>query len=188
MKVGKLFIKIPAIVGLLLLIVVSGLAQKVRYNYISGTNFSVYKTYRWVQLTEQSYPNQILDTQIKQAIDRQFALKGLKRIDEGTPDLYITYQVAIDRETEWYGYSDMPGYGWGGWYWGFGAWGTTWIQSRTIYIGTLVLDIYDVGARKQVWTGSAVKEINPSKDPAKNQRNLEKAMAKLLKNYPPPPR
>ena len=60
--------------------------------------------------------------------------------------------------------------------------------SSTINLGTLVLDFYAVAAKKQVWTGSATKQLNPSKDPAKNQKNLEKALAKLLKNYPPPPK
>jgi len=28
--------------------------------------------------------------------------------------------------------------------------------------------------------------LNPPKDPEKRQRNLDKAVAKLLKNFPPP--
>jgi hypothetical protein len=33
--------------------------------------------------------------------------------------------------------------------------------------------------------GVASKTLNIHKDPAKNYRNLEKAMAKLFNNYPP---
>ena len=58
--------------------------------------------------------------------------------------------------------------------------------SSTINFGTLVLDMYDVAAKKQIWRGDATKALSPSKDPQKNQKNLEKAMAQLLKNYPPP--
>ena len=36
-----------------------------------------------------------------------------------------------------------------------------------------------------VWTGHATKTLNPSKDPEKNQKNMDKAMAKLLKDFPP---
>jgi hypothetical protein len=36
-----------------------------------------------------------------------------------------------------------------------------------------------------VWRGSASKTLNISKDPDKNYRTLEKAMAKLFRNYPP---
>ncbi len=65
----------------------------------------------------------------------------------------------------------------------FGGMGTA--TSSTINIGTLVFDIDDAGTKKQIWRGGATA-ISPSKDPQKNQKNLEKAMAKLLKNYPPP--
>jgi hypothetical protein len=88
----------------------------------------------------------------------------------------ITYQLAIDQQKQW------NAYGGAGWRRGMGSATAT---SSDISIGTLVLDIYDAKAKQQVWTGRATKQLNPSKDPAKNQKNLEKAMAKLLKNYPP---
>lgn len=154
-----------------------GLAQDVRYNYMPGTNFSIYKTYRWVEAPNQKYPDQILDAQIKQAIDSQISLRGLTKMTEGTPDLFLTYQVAIEQQQQW------NAYGGGGYRIGMGSVTAT---SSTINIGTLVLDIYDVKAKQQVWTGYATKQLNPSKDPTKNQKNLQKAMAKLLKNYPPP--
>jgi hypothetical protein len=50
----------------------------------------------------------------------------------------------------------------------------------------LVLDIYDPTTKQLVWTGTATKTLNPSSNQEKNQKNLDKAMAKLLKNYPPP--
>ena len=57
--------------------------------------------------------------------------------------------------------------------------------SSTINIGTLVLDMYDPVRKQLVWTGNATKIIDPSKSQEKNQKNLDKAMQKLLKNYPP---
>jgi hypothetical protein len=37
-----------------------------------------------------------------------------------------------------------------------------------------------------VWRGVASKTIDPKAKPEKRQKNLDKAVAKLLKNYPPP--
>ena len=71
----------------------------------------------------------------------------------------------------------------GGVGWRFGGMGTA--TSSNINIGTLVVDFYDVAEKKQIWRGDATKTLNPSKDPKKNQANLQKAIAKLLKNYPP---
>jgi hypothetical protein len=45
--------------------------------------------------------------------------------------------------------------------------------------------MYDPGTKELVWTGTASKSIDPSSNQQKNQNNLNKAMAKLLKNYPP---
>jgi hypothetical protein len=51
--------------------------------------------------------------------------------------------------------------------------------------GTLVLDMYDPGTKQLVWTGNATKTLDPSGNQEKNMKNLNKAMQKLLKNYPP---
>jgi hypothetical protein len=61
------------------------------------------------------------------------------------------------------------------------------VTSSTIDVGTLVIDMYDVAAQKQVWRGDATKTIDPSKNPEKNQERLQKGIAKLLKHFPPPP-
>lgn len=165
-------------------------AQEVRYNYLPGTDFSKYMTYKWVQVPGVQYPNQLTDNQIKQAIDGQLALKGLRRIDGDHADLYVTYQAAVDKEKQWNAYSTGGGYwgygGWGGWG-GMGGMETTTVTSSTINVGSLDVDFYDVATKKQVWRGEAVKTLKNEKKPEKRQRNLDKAMAKLFKNYPPPP-
>ena len=169
----------------LLLWCLNASAQDIRFNYKQGTNFSAYKTYKWVQVPDAQYPNQILDQQIKDAIDAQFALKGLRKTEEN-PDLYVAYQAAVNQEKQWNSYStggDMWGWGrWGGW----GGMGTTTTTSQTINIGTISLDIYDVATKEQIWRGDATKTLGSGKDPKKVQKNLNKAMAKLFKKYPPP--
>jgi len=105
---------------------------------------------------------------------------------EDNPDLYVTYQAAVNQEKQWNAYSSGGSYwGWGGW----GGWGgmqTTTATSSTINIGTLNVDMYDVGTKKQVWRGEASKTLGSGKDPKKVEKNINKAMEKLLKKYPPP--
>jgi hypothetical protein len=184
-KIGRVFQMV--MVGCVLLLCGDGAsAQDVRYNYLQGTDFSNYKTYKWVEVPGAQYPNQILDGQIKQALDAQLSMKGLTKTESDNPDLYVAYQVAIDKEKQWNSYSTGGGpWGWGGW----GGWGgmdTTTTTTSTILVGTLNLDIYDVATKKQIWRGQATKTVKPQKDPQKLQKNLNKAMAKLMKNYPPP--
>ena len=58
-------------------------------------------------------------------------------------------------------------------------------QTSTIPVGTLVIDVYDPARKQLIWRGQASKTIDLKKDPDKNYRNLQKAMTKLFKNYPP---
>ena len=181
--------RVAVIAGLLLVWCVSASAQDIKYNYMQGTDFSKYKTYKWVQAPNTQYPNSILDEQIKRAIETQLSAKGLSKTEDN-PDLYVVYQVAVNQEKQWNSYStggDMWGYGrWGGWGGYGGGMSTTTTTSSTINIGTINLDIYDVATKQQIWRGEASKTLGSGKDPNKVKKNLDKAMAKMLKNYPPP--
>ena len=153
-------------------------AQDVKYNYEPGTDFSKYKTYKWIDVPDAQYPDQLTSNMIKGAIDSQLAQKGLTKTENDKADLYVAYQIAISEEREWYAT------GYGGRYRTMGGMGTA--TSSTIKIGTLVLDMYDVAEKKQVWHGDATKTLDPSKDPQKNKEKMDKVAKKLLKNYPPP--
>jgi hypothetical protein len=166
-------------------------AQDVRTNYMPGTDFSKYHTYAWVDEVQGvpgigGRPDQILDTQVKQAIDSQMAGKGLTKVaDGGKPDLLLGYQLAIDREKQINGFGD----GWGGGFGGWGPWGgglnSFSATTSTINIGTFVVGMYDPAAKKLVWIGAAQHAIEPSKKQEKNQQRLDKGAQKLLKDFPP---
>jgi hypothetical protein len=141
-----------------------------------GTDFSKYHTYKWINIEGASHPNQIVDAEIKQAVDAQLATKGLTKTDGDKADMYVGYQVAVDKQKEWNGYGMGGGVRWGG---------MATATSSTIDVGTLVLDMYDPTTKQLVWTGSATKTMDPSSNQQKNEKNLSKAMEKLLKNYPP---
>jgi uncharacterized protein DUF4136 len=176
----QVMFQIAVVVGVVLFAWGAALAQDVTYNFAQGTDFSKFKTYKWVGIPGAEQPDQILDQQIKQSIDSQLATKGLSKTDADSADLYIGYQVSVTQEKQWnaYGMGGGPGWRMGG---GMGT-----ATSTTIQIGTLGLDMYDQAGKQLVWRGSATKTLNPPKDPEKKQKNLDKAMAKLLKNYPPP--
>jgi Domain of unknown function (DUF4136) len=115
-----------------------------------------------------------MDAEIKQSVDSQMASKGMTKTDSDKADLYIGYQSAVNQETQWNAWGSRAfGMGMGSW------------TSSTISVGTLVLDMYDPASKELVWTGSATKTIDPSSNHEKNQQRLDKAIAKLLKNYPP---
>jgi len=151
-------------------------AQDVKYNFMPGTDFSKYHTYKWVNVEGAAHPNQIVDAEIKQAVDAQLAAKGLTKTEDERADLYVGYQIAVDQEKQWNAYGMGGGVRWGGM-------GTA--TSSTINVGTLVVDMYDPTTKQLVWTGNATKTIDPSANQEKNQKHLDKAIEKLLKNFPP---
>ena len=176
-RLSKLLTLLPAF----LFIVVCAYGQDVHYNYDRGANFAGYKTYQWVVIP--GLPDQLIDRDIKRAVDEQLAQKGLIRVEKD-PDLYVGYE-AIIREKKGINLS-----GWGERYGGWGGWGKSWatrsVQGQTsTIIGTLLVDLYDPAKKQLIWRGDARKTIDLMKDPDKNYKNLQKAMAKLFKNYPP---
>jgi hypothetical protein len=178
------------VLTLLLVGAVAAQAQDVRYNFDKEAKFSSFKTYKWVVLKEGRVPNELVDLQIKAAIDAELATKGLERIDSDNADLYIGYQAGLNTEKQYTSFDTGWGYGpgWyrGGWYGGGGMTTTTGTTS-TIYIGQLAVDVYHAGPKQLVWRGVASKTIDTKAKPDKQQKNLAKAVTKLFKNYPPPP-
>ena len=176
-------------IAFLIVSAVYAFAQDVRYNFDKDSDFSKFKTYKWVALKDAQPVDDLLDKQIKSAIDAELSTKGLSKVDTDTADLYIGYQVAVGKEKQFTSYNSSWGYGpgWygGGWYGSPGG-GVTTGQTSTIYTGQLGLDMYSSAGKDLVWRGVASKTIDTKAKPEKQQKNLAKAVTKLLKNYPPP--
>ncbi len=175
LKIKSTVGRILLLIGFVLLLGTALSAQDVKYNFMPGTDFSKFHTYKWAPIEGGTHPNQIADAQIKSSVDSQLSAKGLTKTDGDKADLLIGYQIAVDKEKQWNAYS-MGGAQ-------FGGMGSA--TSSTISNGSLVLDMYDPTNKQLVWTGTATKTLDPSSNQEKNQKNLDKAMAKLLKNYPP---
>lgn len=172
-------VKRLAFSAIFLFAMVYAYGQDVHYNYDKGTNFSSYKTYQWVNLPNGA-PDQLIDQAIKRAIDGQLAQKGLTRVEKDA-DLYIGYQTVVKEEKE----VNLFGSGYRGLDWGGMATGSVHGETSSVQVGTLVVQLYDPARKQLIWRGDATKTLDLKKDPDKNYNNLQKAMTKLFKNYPP---
>jgi len=162
-------------------------AQDVRYNFDKQADFSQFKTYKWVAIKGAATVSDLVDKQIKDAVDAELATKGLTKVDTDDANLFIGYQPSVSEEKQFNSYSSGWGYGpgWGGgWYGGMGSTTTTG-STTTIYKGQLALDMYNSAAHDLVWRGVVTKTIDAKAKPEKQQKNLAKAVKKLLKDYPP---
>jgi hypothetical protein len=69
-----------------------------------GTDFSKYHSYKWVLIEGGQHPDQIIDAEIKQSVDKQLASKGLTKTETDNADVYVRYQIAVDKEKQWNAY------------------------------------------------------------------------------------
>jgi len=124
-----------------LLVPAAAMAQKVSYDFDKSANFAAFKTYAHKDGTKVGQP--LIDERIIAAIDAQMTAKGFTK-SEASPDVFVVYHFAFDKQKDISTYSSGYGGGYGpyGWGWG-GGMSTQTTQVRDILIGTLVVDMAD---------------------------------------------
>lgn len=166
------------------LVLASGslLAQKTSFDFDKTANFAAFKTYALKDGTKVGDP--LIDDRISAAIDSQLAAKGLTKND-AKPDVTVMHHVAFDKQKDITAYSTGGGpyaYRWGG------GWGTTNVRVNEILVGTLVIDIADANKSEVVWRGMGVKEVDVQAKAEKRDKNINNAVTKILKDFPPKPK
>ncbi len=176
--------------ALMLLVAAVAYGQDVSYNFDQQADFTKYKTYKWVQVKDAEQIDPLTAQQITAAFEKQFAAKGLTKVEGDNADLFVAYQVAVSQEKQMQTMdTGMYGAGWGPrYYGGYYGGGMSTTTTSTIYMGSVALDMYDAGTKHLVWRSIASKQIDTKANPEKRQKNLDKGTAKMLKNYPPKPK
>lgn len=154
-------------------------AQDVSYNFDQDTDFSKFKSYKWVDIRSVQQVDYTTTRQITFVIDAELAKKGLLKTDSDHADLYIGYQTALSRQTAWMAYRDGWGYGpaWGG--------GLDTMAEASIHAGELDLDMYEATEKKLVWRGAVSNAVDLNLNLEGSEKNIQKFAEKMLKNYPP---
>ena len=155
-------------------------AQDVTYNFDRDTDFSKFKSYKWVDIKSGQQVDYATTRQIAFVIEAEMAKKGLLRTDSEYADLYIGYQTALSRQTLWMPYHTWGyGLGWGG--------GLESIAEASIHAGQLDLDMYAAREKKLVWSGAVSNAFDLMLNLDRSETKIQKSVEKLLQNYPPKP-
>ena len=163
----------------------SAFAQKVETDFDHKANFSQYKTYSWEEIKPS---NSLWDARIKSAVDAQLAAKGWTQVNSGG-DVAIVAVKTTQIQRTLYSFYDNDGDFGGGWGWrgfgggGFGGFGESDTTEQDYKDGTLVVDLFDVKTKQLIWRGSAEDVLSDKAE--KNEKNLEKGVAKMFKDFPP---
>jgi Domain of unknown function (DUF4136) len=154
-----------------LALVVSAVAfgQEAKSSFLPGITFSKFHTYQWV--TKRPHPNPSVDAAIRRSIESQLNAKGLSRASDKA-DLTVDYRVAMSEGEQWSSFGQMD-------------FETQSPHTVTVQFGTLGIDFADPALNRIVWTGLVAKVVDPTNSQETKQENLDKAVQKLLKNFPP---
>ena len=150
-------------------------AQHVRTEWDHSADFAAFHTYAWQASPDPAQGD--WNQAIIAAIDKQLQAKGLTKVDSN-PDVWVVYSRSLHKDTSTtlgggYVFSPVGGEGSPG----IPATSTTWEE------GTLAVELGDPKTKQVVWRGSVSNTIS-DKD-KKNLKNLDKAVAKLFREYPP---
>jgi hypothetical protein len=169
-----------AVTALLFLVALgSALAQQVKTDFDHQANFSQYKTYSWQTVKDR---DPLWDSRIKSAVDAQLAAKGWTKVESGGDVAIVAIATSHTERTLQTFYDGMGG----GWRWrGFGGMGEATTTEQDYKEGTLVVDMYDAKTKQLIWRGSS--EDTVSNNAQKNEKNLDKGVAKMFKKFPPEP-
>src|SRR3982075_3563204 len=154
-------------------------AQQVKTDFDRQANFAQYKTYSWQEIKPA---NSLWDARIKNAVDAQLTAKGWTQVASGGDVAIVAIKTTKTERTLQTFYN---GFG-GGWGWrGFGGFGDSTTTVQDYKEGTLLIDMYDAKTKQLIRRGSA--EDTLSDKAAKNEKNLDKGVAKMFKKFPPEP-
>jgi hypothetical protein len=147
-------------------------SQTVSVNFNQSQSFAAYHTYAWGSNNANQIKNSILAQVAMQNIDTALQGKGLTKVEENqTPDLIVTANGGMQQQTT---YTAMGMRGFGG--------GMATISPQQNVVGTLIVDLYDAKTQSLVWRGIGQNSL--SNNGSKNQQTVQKAVAKMFKQWP----
>jgi Domain of unknown function (DUF4136) len=148
------------------------LAQQVSVNYNHNASFAQYHTYAWGSDDKNKIQNSILAQVAQQDIEAAMQQKGLQKVQESqNPDIILTANGGEHEQTSYNAWG-MRGIGGG-----MGG-----ISPQQNYETTMIVSLYDLKQKELVWRGIAENTL--SNNGNKNQKNVEKAVEKMFKQWP----
>ena len=155
----------------------AGFAQHVQTDFDHQANFGQYKTYSWQEIKPG---DSLWDSRIKNAVNAQLEDKGLAQVTADGDLAIVAIKTSQTQRTLQTFYDGLGG----GWGWrGFGGFGESTTTERDYQEGTLVIDLYDGKTKQLIWRGSTESVLSDKAE--KNEKNLDKGVAKMFKNFPP---
>jgi hypothetical protein len=153
-----------------LLVSTAARAQDISYDYDKTANFAAHQTYAWVN----GHPlgDEINDQRIMAAVERQLEAKGVRKAEAiAGADLLVTYHAVVSQDVRVEA----------------SRLGPRWASARAerVAVGALLVELTDARTHAVIWRGVASRDLNPKASPEQREKNINQAVEKLFKHYPP---
>jgi hypothetical protein len=158
-------------------------AQKVKVDWDRATDFAPYKTYKWKAIPTPRTPTPEMEKQIHSSADAQLQAKGLKKIENGEPDLYVGYSITLaqpKKQAPAASPSDSSSWQAGS------SWSANSSSGEASRKATLNLDIADAKRNVLIWRGAVAAEVGDSVNDAKFK--IRNGLSTAFAKFPPPPK
>ena len=157
---------------------------EVMQDWDGNADFGNYKTFSWVPADPTvsddakefgAEKNELdVDGPMRRAIEKQLEAKGLIK-DAENPDMLVAYHIGARKTT----YTTN---------WGLHYWEKTgWYEQQTLTDGTLAVDLVDAKTERMIWRGMGYGAVNVDPNQDILTRNINRAVEKILDQYPPGP-
>ena len=158
--------------ALLVVVPLAALGQELSVNYDKTYDFARIKTFSIQQGSEAKDP--FLAKHFVNAVTQGLIAKGWTQADTAAADATVVLHGQSDNRKK------LEGYSTGGWRWG-GGMGSA--QLTDYKVGTIVVDIFEAKTKTLLFRGAAADEVSNKAE--KNEKKIDKAVSKMLKDFPP---
>ena len=150
-------------------------------DYDQSYDFSVLQTWDWmpepgVTRGQTGQRNPIIERRIQDAVERELAAKGYRRVEGGEPDFRVAFFAAAEDKIDVTTTYDYYGYRW-----------RVPVAQTDVHQytqGTLILDIVDGSRNELVWRGTGTG-VAGGGDPDQITQRINNAVSEVLKDFPP---
>ena len=178
-------------VALALMMTGCGGGMDISTDWDPEANFDNLKTYEFAKRvsTADDDPrifNDITVQRVRNALDTALQARGYEKVTQGEPDFLVGWHGSIDKKMNMETVHNDYNYETTGW---VSPHDPRAPQSKT-YVneweeGTLIIDIIDPKKNELMWRGTGVALVDDNVSAEKDQSNLNGAVARILKAFPP---
>jgi hypothetical protein len=170
----------PLFVLCLVVLISACSSIKVQTDYNTEADFEGLNTYSWLPTYVRAEMNRINVGRIKNAVNNQLGEKGFE-IASSNPDFLVAMHIGVDQNIrvtqEVYTHGPYRRGYWGG--------GRTYVDQYEE--GSIIIDVVNAKTKELIWQGTAKSTLKRNTTREKQAKKINKAIAKLLKDFPPLP-